>query len=477
MGSLSTPPAGDVAQEMKAAQNYVIDMLHRLAGDEITESGIELAVEVFTGDIPQAAIDDSMRQERQWKTRHGEKPWPIREWMGVPDSAKKDPIYRMVVDLGMLRALETEDELAFVLAHQAERLLDHVVQDPENKNTEDPATKSFVDSRDMQVEADKAAIARMNKAGFNPRGALKAINTLYTLNPIDYPEDDLERALTAAAHNQEAEGMRVGMLQAEVEDYVRRGEPNVELEMKALPSHLKIEARSEYDKPVANIEEFKLDYSKLAQELATDESPGWMFRQGQPPAEYLRVQAAGGDHIDKEQALLAAAEHLSQLQDKTPQQKVDGMLRLMVSSNSRALPEKSFSDEGLQSLKEFFRTNGQDWDARKFVDTLKSGKRSLHFAFVNNQVFNENFQEFTAGVLPGLADVVPYAWVYRGEEEPDLTRIPSLIRKNYEEERDTLAFGGCHRQRRSESSVHHGFLSLDGGDRGERSEQRNRVCQ
>lgn len=437
MGVVTTPPAGAVAKEMEIAHDYIVDVLDRVAGKEITESNMELRVELFSGDVAQAGLDDSMSREQSWERRHGEDTWPIRDWMEVPDAHQEKPIYRLAVNLGMLNSLNSEDELAFVLAHQAERILDHIKQDPDNEEVERPR-QSFLDSRDMQAAADKAAIARIAKAGYNPRAALKALNTLYTLNPIEYPQEDLNRALTAAAHGHEAEGMRVSAVQAEVEDFVRRGDPTASQEMKPLPDSVKVQARPNYDKPVDDIEEFKANYQSLAEELATDDSPGWMFRQGVPPREHLLIQKAEGDRIDKEVALLAAANHLNGLETKTPQQKVDGMLRLMLSLRYSALPEDSFSRDGKQTLHNFMAENGKDWNPQTFFETLNHGQRNLSFSFVHYLVYNRNFQDMVGGqALPGLAEGATKSWLTRTYDEPQPEFLPSLIKKNHDDDHET----------------------------------------
>jgi hypothetical protein len=435
LGTLTTPPVGGVSGEMDAARGYVLDMVDRLAGKEITKSGIELRVEVFSGNTPQATLDDDMWRETLWDSKYQDT-WPIRQWMEVPDGQKR-PIYRMAVNAGMLNALETEDELAFVLAHQTERLLDHVKLDPDNTEKLDPATRSFVDSREMQAAADKAAVERISKAGFNPRAALKALTTLYSLNPIDYPENDLKRALLAAAHDHEAEGMRVGAVQAEVENYVRRGDPTASQEMKPLPAHLKLDVRPQYDKPVDDIEAHKANYQSLAEKLATDETPGWMFRDGFAPREHFLIQQNGGDRLDKEVALLSAAQHLDQLEGKTSQQKVDGLLRLMLSLPHSTLTDEAFSNESLKQLHGILAKHGSDWKPETFFNSLKSGRRSLHFTFVNNLVYDRNFQEMTGGALPGLAEAVPMAWLTRSDDEPQPNYLPSLVRKNHQDDRET----------------------------------------
>lgn len=446
MGVLTTPPLGDVQPAMKQARNYLVDLVGRLAGPDIAKSGIDLKVELFSGNVPQAAIEDSKTMEDNWKSVQGTRRWPIRDWMGIPQSHDDKAIYRLVVDVGMLQALETEDELAFVLAQQVERALDFDKQDPRNEKNISPQTRSFVDSRDMQVAADRAAIKRIADAGFNPRAAFHALSKLYAKNPVEYPENDLNRALTAATHNHEAEGIRVGAVETEVENYVRRGETSVDRAMTPMPAVLKVEARPQYDEPVADIEKFKANYRSLAESLATDTTPDWMLPgwEADPP-DYEAITLAGGDRQDKEEALLAAADHLDGLAGKTPQQKVDGLLRLMLSLRNSALPQEGFSAQANGKLHAFMAKHGQNWNAETFVDSLKNRhhgeEETLHFSFVDGVLYKSPFQDMAAGTLKGLARAATRGFLYRNDSEPNPYNLTSLIQMNHEADRETWPLG------------------------------------
>ncbi len=443
MGVLTTPPLGQVEPAMKEARDYLVELVNRLAGPDIAKSDIDLRVELFSGDVPQAAVEDSKKMEDNWKSAQGPRRWPVRDWLEVPESHDHKAIYRLVVDVGMLQALETEDELAFVLAQQVERALDFDEQDPLNEKNVSPKTRSFVDSRDMQVAADQAAIKRMAEAGFNPRAAFHALNKLYAKNPIEYPDNDLNRALTAAAHNHEAEGIRVGAVETEVENYVRRGETSVDRPMTPMPAVLKLQARPQYNEPVDNIEKFKANYRSLAESLATDRTPDWMFPgwEADPP-DYDAITLAGGDRQDKEEALLAAADHLDGLPGKTPQQKVDGMLRLLVGLRNSALPTEGFSTEANAKFHAFMAKYGPDWKADHFIDSLKNRldgpeDESLHYSFVDGVLYKANFQDMAAGTLTGLAKAATQGFLYRNDAEPNHYNLTSLIRMNHEADRET----------------------------------------
>jgi hypothetical protein len=442
LGVLTTPPRGEVEPAMKQARNYLVDLVNRLAGPDIAKSDIDLRIELFSGNVAQTAIEDSKKMEDNWKSVHGTRRWPVRDWLEIPKSHDHKAIYRLAVDVGMLQTLESEDELAFVLAQQVERALDFDKQDAQNDTNVSPKTRSFVDSRDMQVAADIAAIKRIADAGFNPRAAFHALNKLYAANPIEYPENDLNRALTAAAHNHEAEGIRVGAVETEVENYVRRGETSVHREMTPMPGVLKLEARPQYDQPVNDIEKFKANYRSLAESLATDSTPDWMLPgwEADPP-DYEAITLAGGDRQDKEEALLAAADHLDGLSGKTAQQKVDGLLRLMLSLRNSALPQEGLSAQANAKFHAFMAKHGQDWNADKFVDSLKNRhhgeEETLHFSFVDGVLYKANFQDMAGGTLNGLAKAATRGFLYRNDTEPNPYNLTSLIQMNHEGDRET----------------------------------------
>lgn len=435
MGVLKTPPAGSTPPQIKAAQGYIEDLLDQVAGEDLTKRKLELRVEVFSGNVPQASLDDDMGAEQSWKESHPDKEWPIRSWYQTPDGSEK-PIYRLVVNLGLLNTLESKEELAFVLAQQAEILLDHDKRDPDNEELLEPATRSLVDSRAWQADADRAAIARVAAAGLNPRGALSALNKLYAKNPIDYPDNDLNRGLLAAAHGHEHEGLRLGLVQAEVESYVRRAHPAASAPLQELPQELKISEAPGYDREVPDLERFKQDYRSLATKLAGDSTPAWMFGDGVPPIEVGTITLSRGTVENKETALVGLAQHLEQNENLTPQQKVDGFLRFLLSLDGSPLPEdQSFSPEGQAVISQLFEKNGPQWEAGKFLNTLSNPSgdtKSLHRALVQRVVFNETFQNLVGASLPGLAEGVPVGWVTNPlDQKQELEELSGLIDHNH----------------------------------------------
>jgi hypothetical protein len=438
LGYLTTPPTGSVPPQHDDAKAYLVGLIDDLAIDDLNESKLDLQLEIFSGDVPQVALDDDMSAEEWWKEEHPDREWPVRGWFGSPENGKK-PIYRMTVNLGMLNALESRDELAFVLAQQVETLLDHDKKDPYNEELLSPANQSFLDAREFQAEADRAAIARMAKAGFNPKSALTALNKLYTQNPIDYPSDDLNRGLIAASHGHEHQGMRTGLVQSEVESYVRRQHPATSKEPEALPERLKIEAAPNYRKPVEDSAAFQRDHQSLAVKVSGPETPAWMFSEAFPPKEMGTIALAGGTLEDKEKAVLSAAEHLGQNADLSPQNRIDGFLRLLMATDSQTV-QGQFSAESTEKIHDFIAQNAQGWDASKFMASLQRGEDSLQSSMVRSVVFNENFQNMAQDALPGLVKAVPSAWITEGNKQI-LEDLTGLIEENHSDERNQWPLG------------------------------------
>lgn len=133
---------------------------------------------------------------------------------------------------------------------------------------------------------------------------------------------------------------------------------------------------------------------------------------------------------------------LDGLSGKTPQQKVNGMLRLMLSLRRTALPEEGFSAEANSKLHAFMAKYGKDWNADAFVDTLKNPtigeeEETLHYSFLDGVLFKHNFQEMAAGTLPGLARAVTRGYLNKTGNEVNPYNLTGLIGLNHEGDRET----------------------------------------
>lgn len=422
LGELQSPPIG--AADLGQAKNYVESVLKRVAGADL--EGLNVRVEVFSGDIPQAGLDDSSFREESWKEDHQGKTWPLRTWYGLPDDGK--PFYRLAVNAGMLRTLKTEDELAFVLAQQASQLILHAKQDPDNKEELSVSGNSWIEPGAMQAGADHDGVERMVTAGYNPHACLTALEKLYSNHPEKYPVDDQKRAVKAGADGHEHEGLRVALVQTQVEDFKRSGHPGASVVETALPAGIGGNGPALYEKNVEDFPAYQDKYNVLSDLLAGDVTPDWMFNEGSKPSQVGDIRFTDAARDDHERALLGAASHLA-ASNKPVQQQVDGFLRLVLSTKGDALPS-GFTPEGAAQLREFVSRPG--WDASKFLASLVKSPKSLEREWVQKVHFNEAFQQL--GLGGDLVAKAPAMFCVDGQTGlSDVGKLIDFYRKNQDE--------------------------------------------
>ena len=434
LGQLQTPPIG--SGTLETAKNYVENVLQRVAGDDLKAQGVNVRVEVFSGDIPQAGLDDGTSNEDRWNQQHQDEPWPIRTWYGVPDQGK--PFYRLAVNAGLLRTLQSEDELAFVLAQQASQLLLHDRQDPNNEEELTVKGNSWIEPGQMQAGADANGINRMVKANYNPHGALTALERIYKNHPEEYSKDDQKRALEAAADGHEHEGLRVSLVQTRAEQLKRSGHPACSQAETPIPAGIAPPGPSLYEKSVEDFPKFQESFTSLAEQLAGDTTPAWMFGDGSKPSQVRDIRRTEASRDDYERALLGTCQQLAK-SDKTPQQQIDSLLRLILSVKGDCLPaEKPFSAETAAALSAFLSQPG--WDPQVFLASLgrAEGKvQSLHHDFTDRVLFNQTFQQLVGplgGAWDKLVGAMPDA--FTRDEKTGAGDVESLVdfyRRNQDE--------------------------------------------
>lgn len=393
LGLLKSPPTGSGQTKAKAAQSYLNSLIQELAGEQLKKDGIDLRVEIFSGDIAQIGLDDDPRQEKRWEKQNPGKPWPVRTWLQAPKEGEK-PLYRLALTQGMLETLKTREELAFVVAHQLQTLLSHNAEDPNNEEILEIGQQSFLESRQFQLQNDSAALDMMVKAGLNPQGALGALEKLYSKFAPTYSKDDQRAALGAMAKIQEHEGIRFSALQLQVENLRRTGHPATANPVSEIPAEIVANASGEYDSPLENFGSFQNALNSLASDLASDATPEWMFggASSSPALELLKKLSPDPD--DYEKALSGLCEHLRQ-SSESPQHRVNGLLRLALALDGKPFPTP-FSQQTAATLGEFLRENSL-WTPASFLASLTNAQgKSLHRDFAEKIQLNEIFQEASA---------------------------------------------------------------------------------
>ncbi|MFN8606369.1 MAG: hypothetical protein U0931_02480 [Vulcanimicrobiota bacterium] len=424
LGLLQTPPVGD--SKLGAAKAYVEQLVQDLAGPDLQKQDVQLRVELFSGDKPQAALDDLSEQEKQWESHHPDQPWPIRSWLNAPKQGQR-PLYRLVLSEGLLRNLDSREELGFVVAHELSRLLAHDAKDPNNEQSLKCSSQNWLDAHEMQAGQDAAALAMMTRAKLNPEGALSALDKLYQKFPLKYPSEDQKTAVAAAAQGQEHEGVRIALLQAQVEQMRRTGEPATMQPSTPLPANLAPPEPPQYDIHVADFARFQQNFVTTALTL-TDTTPAWMF-SNQPPDEVMQLRLTKACPQDWENALVGLSQQL-QSADLTPQQRVGAFLRTLLAVGNNGLPQ-GFGDEACSRINEFLKQNG-GFQARAFCDSLSNGGRSLHRDFATTVQLNPSFEKLLGEQLPELSLQAVANYVRDPQGGPDdPTLVTSFLRSPF----------------------------------------------
>ena len=433
LGLLTTPPQGEVGEKEAFAKAYLEQLVQQLAGEEIQEKGLDVRLELFSGDIPQAALDDSNKRELEWERRHPGQEWPVRTWLGAEPGNK--PLYRLAVTEGMLNHLETREEVAFVLATQLERMFAHHAQDPENETAVVVQGQNWTASRRQQIANDSAAIARMCKANLNPTGALKALSSLYPEFGPRYSGDDQKVALEAVAQLQEHEGVRFSALQGQIELLRRKGEPATKTDLELLPKDKLPQASGDYHSRLQDLPAFKLGLNNIADQLSGDKVPDWMFGNGPSPVGLLKALRPSPQ--DFEESLVGLCDHLQQ-SGKTPQQQVDGFLRLALAFQGELL-STTIGEAAREKVQAFLSgAVDQGWSPQTFLTSLShTDGRSLHRRLAGEVLQNEAFQSLVAplaskpGAVQSLLRSAAENAIRRPENgQSDIEALPFFLQRN-----------------------------------------------
>jgi hypothetical protein len=449
LGLLQSPPIGPAGPKAKEAKSYLNALVDQLAGERLKKEGVDLRVEIFSGDIAQAGLDDSVQLERDWEERNPGKPWPVRTWLEAPKDGNK-PLYRLAISQGLLESLKTREELGFVVAHQLQSLFTHHAGDPMNEDELEVSRKSFIDSRQTQLANDANALKMMTAAGLNPQGALGAMEKLYGKFGPKYPTDDQKAALTAAAQIQEHEGIRTSAMQLQVEDLRRRGHVSTQQPVQEIPAEVVAKATGDYQGRLENFPAFQAAMSNAANKLATEETPDWMFGDRSEAPELELLKAVNPNPEEYERSLLGVCDHLNATV-LDPQHRVNGFLRLAIALDGECLPS-GFSADGQQKLREFLTSNA--FSAETFLASLAKNGKSIHRELARNVQLTETFQAIAAplytpgaGGVSKLVDEAPSSFCRHPETAAfEIEALPVYLKRNNDDQHENFALSGAYNE-------------------------------
>lgn len=219
-GNLLTPPRGSVKPEIIAVRNYVETIFNELVGSDLKAREVHYIVNVYGNNSMNAWVQQmdpnaEGSSEEKWIKAHPDQIWPLRKAWNLPDDKK--PIYEIGVTTELLKALDSRDELAFILGHEATHLLEGHT---DHSKSSSGAFKKWWSSQSHEVVADHLSIDKI--LGKYELDA--ALTSMEKLHPKTNSAMSVDDALKAGAGTHHAEGVRISALQYYIE-YLRRFNP------------------------------------------------------------------------------------------------------------------------------------------------------------------------------------------------------------------------------------------------------------
>lgn len=366
-GTLLTPPAGHVRDDVAKVRGYVQGLVERLAGDRLRREGIHLVVDLFSPDALNAFMGGH-DADRSWEAS-------IRRLNGFgPDG---QPMYELGINAGTLRKLKTEEELAFVVAHELSHLFEHH-SDPA-KNKLEGYSQTWLSSQAHEAVADHEGIKMMVAAGYDPQGALALLNRLFTRAKPEQASTYLA-SLEAGAEAHHHEGVRLSLAQGEIE-LLRRTDAAARPTdtLHPLPEWLKLHAASRDGAHEHNLEGLENDIAVLATRYMLQPSPQpWVARgisqiggaPGDPP-ELKAMQFKYSPNPSELGEAFRAGFEAIRAADAAPQEKVDAVLRLMLFMHGQFLTvDPPVLDAQTQADVTYMLAKCHEWRADVFLSKL-----------------------------------------------------------------------------------------------------------
>lgn len=419
VGALLTPPAGTLSPEVKFARDYVRTLVHELAGAELEQAGMHVVVNLYSSEEVNAfALKDPTLQQ----------PGLLRRLTGY--AVDGQPIYEIGVNLGTLRQLEHKEELAFILGHE----LTHILKGHTEEIAPDDRArlKRWVASQANEVVADAGGIEKMVRAGYDPEGALSALNRMHRREQSADSSLVIElfKALKAGAASHHHEGVRLSAAQAQVE-HLRR------TESAALPSeHLTPLPAFELGDPT-RLPVPRKEFEKVAQEVASMAEamldPGKrLARQGQfgsyhflPPGKELDPELSWRNSNElRGEVFMQAVRRL----DKAAaggQQKVDAALHLYEAIHNQWIGSIDLNEENRREFLGFLTRHSVGaggWKASELLAGLTTevdGKTVFtHANFASDVLSSRLFQQ----LFPQLAER-SQEWKKLSDQVPEMFQV------------------------------------------------------
>ena len=220
-GVLLTPPRGHIAERPLAARRLIETIVNNIAGKDLKAIDAHVVINLYANDEPNAWVqqfDAATGAEAIWVKDHPGVSWPVRQWLGFANDHK--PIYEIAVTTGLLRTIDTEGELAFILGHE----LTHLFEGHTDRVAGQEIGKWW-SSQANETVADNGGIDRI-LGKYELSAATSALVKIHDPKG-EAPPGGWRSALGAAESDHHHEGVRISMAQFYIE-FLRRSTPEAQ---------------------------------------------------------------------------------------------------------------------------------------------------------------------------------------------------------------------------------------------------------
>lgn len=426
-GTLLTPPRGRLTKDVRQAQEYVASIVERLAGDRLRREKINLRINLYAADSINAfAQEESPAKatpEREWKSAN-DAPWPIRRFLEFKDDGSS--LYELGIHTGLLRRLESESELAFLLAHELTHIFEKHLPTEESRSAQ---LRHWWSSQRHEALADRGALDLM-------LGKFELDETLRILDNLSRgaePSGDLWDAAFAAISTHHHEGVRLSLAQGYVE-YLRRTSPAAQpREPGALPAFLKLRIPGRERWSIEGFDDFQEGYRSIIQDyFLQGRHFFWLWDRLFPPhpepqeLQVLRKLSWSALRAESHMpGFFLAGFRQIRASRESPQRKVDAFLYHLAYTNRRFRPYLYgpdvlglLDDQSISEVLRFLAENSAgraSWRLKPFLEHLTVSLDGEAFPWDALFARSRNAQR----VLASLARVFP-EWNQLLEGLPEL---------------------------------------------------------
>ncbi|MEW6277025.1 MAG: M48 family metalloprotease [Candidatus Eremiobacterota bacterium] len=414
-----TMPRTPVRDDIARARAYVQDMVRKLAGERLDREGLNLVVDLYSGEQLNAFMA-GFSEEGYGKVFH----------RIVSQGQGGRPVYELGITVGSLTRLQSEEELAFLLGHELTHLFEHHT-DPEVHKL-DTYARAWLNSQAHEAVADHGAMQMMVGAGYSPEGGLTLLSRLHAGAPrlIDR---ELVEGLKAGAESHHHEGVRLSLAQAVLEK-LRRTNPQARpgVPLHPLPDLVKLCDLPPDEGRLERLESLKTRLAQVTREHFLSAQPRPWMTDGTQPAEVTDLRSEGPPARGDEDAYFRAGWEVIRDSPAEPQVRVDALMRLLrFVCGLRYHQPLHLSDLTRGELVEFLAEQGrQGWRAERSLESLKAdtgpspgwGQAPILYPY----------QEFVTSVLknPDVAEVLARLYPREGQWRWLVDQVPRLLCTN-----------------------------------------------